>query len=199
MDSINNIENVAKIIIALIGALATFNKLREAFSAVKRKQELKLDLEILEKLQLNKNLYDKSIEEKIKEKMLKSFDYNTENLTNFILGIIVFIGFGLWSVEIFQSSSDFNGWIILTLFISAIGLLLTFDGKDNIKHKEQFYAIGFYDKQNFTFSVMLIFVMGILTPVLIWKSDGITFWQFLTSLMFLIGIGSFIKSIKRIK
>ena len=198
MESIN-IENLAKVIIALLGAVVTFNKVREAFSAVKRKQELKLDLEILEKLKLNDNLYDKSIEDKIKEKMLKSFEYNTENLTNFLIGIIVFVGFGLWSIEIYQNSPEFNGWIILTLFCSAIGFVMTFDGKENIKHKESFYTFSFYDKQNFTFAIIISLVMGVLTVVLIWKSNGFTFWQFLTGLLFLIGIGRLFKSIKRVK
>ena len=48
-----NIQDYLKVIIGIIGALAAIVKIRENFTAIKRKQELKLDLEILEKIKLN--------------------------------------------------------------------------------------------------------------------------------------------------
>ncbi len=46
MEQLNNIETYVKVIVGIIGAIAAFGKLRESFASIKRKQELKLELEI---------------------------------------------------------------------------------------------------------------------------------------------------------
>ena len=118
-----NIQDYLKVIIGIIGALAAIVKIRENFTAIKRKQELKLDLEILEKIKLNKNFNSSEIEEKINSKLNKAFEEKSESLTNFFTGIGVFIGFGFWSYDIFKNSESFDAWIILTLICSLTGLV----------------------------------------------------------------------------
>lgn len=199
MENLNHIETYLKIIVGIIGAVVTFRKLRESFASVKRKQELKLDLEILEKLKANDEFDRSEIEEKINYKLKKVFESGTENITNFFVGIAVFVGFGFWSIDIFQTYSEFNGWIILTLFCSLIGLSMIFGNDDKKEDKGVFYQIGFYDKSTFKFGIFVTLLTGILTPILIWKLNGFSFWQFLLGLFFVIGIGSLIKNIKRIK
>lgn len=199
MDNLNHIETYLKIIVGIIGAVVTFRKLRESFASVKRKQELKLDLEILEKLKANDEFDRSEIEEKINYKLKKAFESGTENITNFFVGIAVFVGFGFWSIDIFRTYSEFNGWIILTLFCSLIGLSMIFGNDDKKEDKGVFYQIGFYDKSTFKFGIFVTLLTGILTPILIWKLNGFSFWQFLSGLFFVIGIGSLIKNIKRIK
>lgn len=199
MGNLDNIEIYLKVFVGFIGAIATFGKLRESFASIKRKEELKLDLEILEKLKSNNNIKTSDIEKKIKLKLDKAFENRSENLTNFFTGIAVFIGFGFWSVDIFQNSNGFNGWIILTLLCSLIGLALVVGNNEKKEKEEIFYQLGFYDKSNFQTGLIITALTGILTPILILKIDGFSFWQFLSGLFFFIGIASLIRSIKRIK
>ena len=65
MEDLNNIETYVKVFVGIIGAIAAFGKLRESFASIKRKQELKLDLEILEKLKSNDQFECSEIEKKI--------------------------------------------------------------------------------------------------------------------------------------
>lgn len=199
MEHFNNIELYAKILVGLTVAIAAFGKIRESFSTSRKKQELKLDLEILEKLKNNTNLFDKSIEENVKSKISKSFENSSDNLTNFLVGIVVFVGFGFWTIDIYQSSPSFNGWLILTLFCSLLGLVMLFGKEEKYLRKEVFFTIGFYDKDNFKYGVLITLFSGIITAVLVLKLDSFSFWEFLSGLFFLIGSGSLIRNIKRIK
>ncbi|MFC5046092.1 hypothetical protein ACFSTE_05000 [Aquimarina hainanensis] len=109
MDSITQIEVYLKIIIGIIGVAAAFGKLREFFASTKKKQELKLDLEILKKLKSADKFETDEIEEKIKRNLNNSFDNNSTNFTNFFTGITVFIGFGFWTIDLINNSDEFNG------------------------------------------------------------------------------------------
>lgn len=199
MENLENIETYIKVFVGFIAVIAAFGKLRESFASIKRKQELKLDLEILEKLKSNDNIQTSEIEQKIILKLDKAFENRTENLTNFFTGIAVFIGFGFWSIDIFQNSKGFNGWIILTLLCSLIGLALVVGNNEKKEKEEMFYQLGFYDKSNFLTGIIITILTGILTPILVWKLDGFSFWQFLSGLFIFIGIASLLRSIKKIK
>jgi hypothetical protein len=155
LENLNHIETYLKIIVGIIGAVVTFRKLRASFASVKRKQELKLDLEILEKLKTNDDFEVSEIEEKINYKLKKAFESGTEDITNFFVGIAVFVGFGFWSIDIFRNYSEFNGWIILTLFCSLIGLSMIFGHDDKKRRKEFFTKLVFTTNQlsNLQFSL----------------------------------------------
>jgi hypothetical protein len=198
MDDITNIETYAKILVGLTGAIAAFIKIRDSFSVIRKKQELKLDLEILEKLKQNENLFNDSIEEKIKNKIDKSFEDNSDNITNFLVGIVVFVGFGFWTIDLFKNYENFNGWSILTLFCSLLGLVMLFDTSSPSSKKIAFFKIGFFDKDNFKYGLLITLFAGILTLILIIKIQEFSFWIFLTALFFIIGLFSLIKNIKRI-
>jgi len=163
MENLENIETYIKVFVGFIAVIAAFGKLRESFASIKRKQELKLDLEILEKLKSNDNIQTSEIEQKIISKLDKAFENRTENFTNFFTGIAVFIGFGFWSIDIFQNSKDFNGWIILTLLCSLIGLALVVGNNEKKEKEEIFYQLGFYDKSNFLTGIIITILTGILT------------------------------------
>jgi len=199
METFSNIDLYAKIIFGVIGAIVTLGKLRDSFASVKRKQEIKLDLEILEKIKDNKEFQYKDIEDKIKIKLAKAFESESDNFTNFFTGIAAFVGFGLWSLNIFNSSTNFNGWIILTLSCSLIGLSLIFSKNERETDKGVFFQIGLCDKENFRLGFIVTLLTGILTPILALKQNGFSFWQFLSGLFFLIGVGSIVRSVKRIK
>lgn len=198
MEFLDSIDLYPKILVALTGLIAAFIKIKDTFSYIKRKQELKLDLEIFELVKNNGEFENKNLKRNIENKISNSFDEGNTELTNFFVGLVVFVGFGLWSIDIFQSYESFNGWIILTTFLSVSGLSMLFGRTNNNISKEAFLKIGFFDKKNFRFGFVITVVTGILTPLLIIKMDGFSFWQFLSGFFLLIGLRSFIQNIRRI-
>ena len=198
MENLNNIETYLKVLVGVIGAIIAFSRLRENFASIKRKQEVKLELEILEKMKSN-NIDSSKIENALLHKLEQAFEDRTDNLTNFFTGIAVFIGFGFWTVDLFLNSDGFNFLIIFTLFLSLIGLTIVIGNNEKKAKGELFYQIGFYDKTNFQAGLIISLLFGILTPILIVKLDGFSFWQFCSGLFFFIGITSLIKNSKRIK
>lgn len=199
MFEINNIEFYLKVFVAVFGGLVTVSKLRESFASIKRKQEVKLDLEILEKLKPNQSFDNLKIEEKIKINLKKVYQNRSQSLTNFFVGIAVFIGFGFWSIDIYQNSETFNGWIILTLLCSFMGLSMILISDTNNEESDKkgiFYQINLHDKSNYRFGVIILLVTATLTPILYTKSDALNFWQFLSGLFFIIALASIIKNTK---
>jgi hypothetical protein len=199
MEIFDNIDMYPKIIIALTGLIAAFIKIRDSFSSTRNKEKIKLDLEIYELLNKNGDFDKRELKETIEKNISNSLTTEENGLTNFFIGLVVFVGFGLWTIDIFQSYDAFNGWIILTAFCSLTGLTMLFGENDKKKSKDVFFQIGFYDKTNFQFAFVITGLTALLTPILILKMDGFSFWYFLTGLFFIIGLMSLIKNIKRIK
>lgn len=180
------------------GVIAVFLKIREGLSIHRRKQELKTDLEIYE-LSKKNEIATSELKENIENRVRQLVDIKNDGLTNFITGTAVFVGFGLWSIDIYQNTPEFNGWIILTLFCALAGLSMMIGRTEEKEPKSTFLQIHFKDKKNFQFGVIITLLCGVLTPILIIKSDGFNFWQFLSGLFFFIGLISLIKNIKIIK
>ena len=180
------------------GIIAAFLKIREGLSIHRKKQELKTDLEIYE-LSIKNEIATSELKENIEKRVSKLSDIKNDGLTNFITGTAVFVGFGLWSIDIYQNNPDFNGWIVLTLFCSLAGLSMMLGRTEEKEPKETFIQIHFKDKKNFQFGIIITLLGGLITPILILKSDGFSFWQFLSGLFFFIGLISLIKNIKIIK
>lgn len=201
MQDINNIEIITKVIIGVVGAIATLGKLRELFTTAKIKQEISIDLDILEKIKNNESLYTVEIEKKIKFNLNKAYGVKNEGFINFLYGIALFVGFGFWTISLLGDLESFNAWSILTLIVAFIGLSIAFDTneKEINENKEiPFYKIGLYEKTNFRFSLIVFAFTVTLTPVLIWKLDGFSFWQFLSGILFILSIVKLKGLIKRI-
>lgn len=180
------------------GIIAAFLKIREGLSVHRKKQELKTDLEIYE-LSIKNQIATSELKEHIEKRVNKLPDIKNDSLTNFLTGTAVFVGFGLWSIDIYQSSPGFNGWIVLTLFCSLVGLSMMLGKTVEKESKQTFLQVHFIDEKNFQFGVILTFLCGLVTPILILKLDGFSFWQFLSGLFFFIGLISLIKNVKIIK
>ena len=200
MDLINsiNLEILPKFLIAMSGVLAGFLKIRESLSIYRRKQELKTDLEIYE-LSLKNGIVTTELKENIEKRVRKLVFIKNDGLINFMTGTAVFVGFGLWSIDIFQNNSEFNGWIILTLLCSLSGLSMMLMGDEEKGKKDTFLQIHFKDKKNFRIGIIITLLCGVLAPILYLKSYDLNFWQFLTGLFFFIGFYSLIKNIKIVK
>jgi len=198
MTEYQNLEFYLKVLLTVVGGVVSIGKFREYFSTIKNKQELKLDLEIIEKLKQIDNFDSDRIEKITRVKLEKYFESNSESITDFFIGMVMLVGFGYWSIDLFSSSVKFNGWIILTVFCSLTGLTLIIGNKPVQLEKDVFYKIGFYDKKNFVSSLVIMIFAGILTPILLIKIDGFSYWQFVSFLFFLFGFISLLRKIKRI-
>lgn len=199
MEIFDKIDIYPKIIVALTGLIAAFIKIRDSYSSTRLKEKIKLDLEVYELLNKNGDFDKAELKETIEKNISNSLTHEKNGFADFFVGLVIFVGFGLWTVDIFQFYKSFNGWIILTAFLSLTGLSMLFDNKDKRKSKEVFFQIGLYDKTNFQFGFVITGLTAILTPTLIFKMDGFSFWQFLSGVFFIIGLMSIIKNIKRIK
>lgn len=193
-----NLETLPKIIITFSGVIAAFLKIREDLSIHRKKQELKTDLEIYE-LSIKNEIATSELKKNIEKRVSKLPDIKNDSLTSFLTGTAVFVGFGLWSMDIYQNNPNFNGWIVLTLFFCLIGLSMMLGKTEEKEQKETFLQIHFKDRENFQIGVIITLLCGLITPILILKSTGFSFWQFLSGLFFFIGLISLIKNIKIIK
>src|SRR5690554_3104205 len=142
MEIFNNIDIYPKIIVALAGLVAAFIKIRDSYSSNRRKENIKLDLEIYELLNKNVDFDKTELKETIEKNISNSLTREENGLTNFFIGLVVFVGFGMWTIDIFQSYDSFNGWIILTASCSLTGLSMLFGETDKKKSKDVFFQIG---------------------------------------------------------
>lgn len=200
MEIINNLDVYPKLIVALTGFLALILKIKESFSSIKNKQELKLDLEIYEVIKKNHELNSSILKGKIENRLQKnSTEENKDSITSFFIGLVVFVGFGLWTVDIFQNMVRFNGWVIFTAFLSSIGFSLLFRRENQKRSREAFFIIGFYDQFNFRGGLIISLFSAIATYILYQKIEGFSYWIFVSGLIFIIGFQSVLKNIRRIK
>lgn len=199
----DNFEFYSRFVLGGTGIFAIIMQLRSYFSESRRKQKLKTDLEILELSEKSK-LAESGI---IRQRVIEMIDntYNSEvrgdrGISNFITGIVVFIGFGLWTIDILKKSyPDFNAWSILTLFCALAGLsMLLFDNR-KLPRDKPFITIGIYDKSGLRFSIVLTLTCGLILATLIWLKDHFTFGMFISGLFCFIGLITFRRSFKKIK
>ena len=199
MEFTSDFETYIKLFIGIIGAIATFGKIRESFSSIKRKQEVKIDFEIYEKMRSNPELNNEDIKLKVQRNLIKAYEDKGSNLISFLIGIVIFVGFAFWSIDIYNNMTTFNGWIILTMACSITGFVLIFSKSDKTHSPKLFYQIGFYDKENFRASLITAILSAAVTVILILVFNGFSYWQFLSGLFFFISIITLFYKIKRIK
>lgn len=196
-----NIVYIQKLIIILSALFPLIIKIKHSFSSKNRKQDLKQDIEILDLLKKQNNFNYSNLEDKINKNLefIYSKDYKLESgFTGFLTGLAIFVGFGLWSFNIYNSHENFNGWIILTMFMAAGGFsMMLMDS--SIKSKiVPYYKIGFFNRTNMVIGLIFILISGLTTFILISKLNSFTYWYILLGLIFFLGLTSIIRNIKKI-
>ncbi|MEM9276463.1 MAG: hypothetical protein AAGA80_26470 [Cyanobacteria bacterium P01_F01_bin.143] len=191
MEFIANIEPYSKLALIAFGFIAALVRLRTSFSTFRRKQELKTELEIYEMMRNSDDFNIEEAKEFIENKISEVFNpKENDKLRTFFIGLVVFIGFAWWSIDIYQNQIGFSGWIILTMFLSAIGISLMLDITESEKTQKErpFYVIRLYSKSDLSLGLVFLLVGGILTPILFYKLGGLNFWMFLSGLCFTVGL-----------
>ena len=135
------LETGLKILSGLTALIALIHRIWEGFSNSKKKQALKIDLEILDLAKKSETLDSDLIEKNISDRISKMYidtSSKIDNFRNFLIGMVLFLGFSWWSIDLFGDHKLFNPWIILTGFMAAIGLALMFDKNRNKSNRLAF-------------------------------------------------------------
>jgi hypothetical protein len=195
-----NIDLVVKYFAAITTLLLGFNKVRQQFSNFRIRSTIKSDLEIL------RTCKESGIEtENIKAKIDKNVQYlyaNTGNfffssLTQILMGTILFIGFGLWSLKIYTDNSGFSPWIILTSFMSIAGLSMLFQENKGarITKTNPVFTINIYSWKDLITSVS-IFTLFLALTIGIYFVSGFSYWMTLTVVLTIVGLSMIVKEIE---
>lgn len=197
----DNFELIQKIFLIGTAVITALIKIKTYYSVKTQRQDLKLDLEILDLLKKQNNINTTILENKINADLEKNYDKNLilhSGFTGLVIGLTFFIGFGWWSINIFNTYTSFNAWIILTMFFAASGLSMIFMDTSRTIKNEPFFKIGFYEKSNMIFGLVLAMISGFILFILLVKLDSFSFWEFLSGFIFLYGLFMIFKNIRRI-
>lgn len=198
----NDVYGIIKIIVALIGFLSLIIKIQEFFSDVKRRQNLKLDLEILELGNKNNSVDTKYISKSVQDEIAKLYDsetYTRKNIVDYLIGLFLFIGFGYWTIEIFNNGDKFNPWTLLTMFLSLAGLITLFSRNSSKKYKGEFMRIEFHDKSNYWMSLIILTISIFVGIYLISQNQKVTIGSTVAILFSIIFLSVLYKSTRIIK
>lgn len=196
-----------KIISGLTALIALILRIWEGFSYSWKKQALKIDLEILDLAKNNETLDSDLIVKNLTDRISKMYvnaSSKNDNFRNFLIGMVLFLGFSWWSIDLLGTHKLFNPWIILTGFMAVIGLALMFV-RDNKKSKESlsdspFFVFEISKKSDFVLGFVIFTIFGLISWAIILKSAGFSFWIVLTGVFTLLGLGMIISEIRiRIK
>lgn len=195
-----DIETGLKLLSGVTALLALLQKSWTSFSHVKKKQALKIDLEILELSKKNELINSELLIENLNEKISKMYvDASTkiDNFRNFLIGIVSFVGFSWWSIDLYSKRLDFNPWIILTGFMAVIGFAMMFDvgNRKDENVENPFFVFEIKRKNNFIIGLSLFTIFGLISWLTILR-NGFSFWLILTGIFSLIGIGTIISEIR---
>ena len=194
-----NFELVVKWFIAITGLISVIIKFSESVSISRRKNNLKTDLELLDKIENKKLDPEETSKIQLKRKKILNEYLELEETSlkwfDIFYALILFVGFGYWTIYIYEINSDFNPWTILTGFISFVGLALLLDNnwKPRSSKKVLFKIIIFREIRIAVIVLGLALIIGLF---LFQKIDGYTNWYILIGIMIPIGSKLLFDSIK---
>jgi len=184
------IEIVLKLIIYITGLVSVIIKLIDSLSPISRKRKLRVDLELLEKINSEDiDKEDKDIVQKQLKKILKEYlNIKEVNIKwfNVLYALILFVGFGWWTIYIYEINFNFSPWMILTGLISIVGLSLIIDNKWE-RNKEDKVILKITILEDFKYSFMLLGLSTLIGIFIYTKYDGYTNWYILIGVLILMG------------
>lgn len=182
-----NTVDIIKLIVASSGFLILISRFKEEFTDKKRRQNLKIDLEILEKVTNIDKLENKHIHSQVKKEISHIYDkenYESLGLSSFLTSLIMTFGFSIWTISIFQNNDTFNPWSILTMLLACIGFSGLFDLNKKRKKKGAFFKVEFHDKENFMIAFYMVVIGSIILSVLLFMYDKKFNWGIFTASLF---------------
>lgn len=140
---LENFDILSKWFVATASLLTVLLKVLDSLSKERQKKSLADDLKLIRDLLdrkthesdvISEELYFQKIEEYILLSDSRFKWFNT------LYALLLFVGFGYWTIYLIENSNDFNPWSLLTALISivGVGLLLDTDFKSKQKDKKLF-------------------------------------------------------------
>jgi hypothetical protein len=197
MLDLGNLDTILKFAIGAITLLISIATFKERFATHAKKQELKTDLEILEKIKENADLFDENIIAKVKKDLKEAYQKNN-GIFEFLYGIGIFFGFGYWTYDIIVKAGGFSPWAILTLIISLVGIALLFESNGNDKEKSNgvFYRLSLINKETFRFGIVVFLLSSITFTILLFQYSN-SFWaNYVSGILVILGLLTIKKCIK---
>jgi hypothetical protein len=192
-------ELIVKWFITVTGLISVIVKFADSISESRRKRNLKTDLELLEKI--DKGDLDSDDQEKIKKQIKEileeylSIKDTTVKWYDMFYALALFVGFGWWTIYIYEMNKDFNPWTILTGLISFIGLALLIDNKWRKKSEEK-TLLTITVLKDIRIAAVFLGLGTLLGFFIFIKFDGYTHWYILIGVMIPIGLKTLFDSIK---
>lgn len=198
----NDFYGIMKIVVASIGFISIIIKLQDFFSDVRRRQNLKLDLEILELAKRSNSSETKHVSQTVEKEMAQIYDSESfvrKNSFDYLIGLFLFIGFGYWTIDIFNSNDKFNPWTLLTMFLSLSGLITLFNRDSTKNYKGEFLRIEFHDRSNYWLSSIIGFISSFTLIYLVIQDQKMSIWSTVAGLFSIFFLSILYKSTRIIK
>ncbi|BAX82211.1 hypothetical protein [Labilibaculum antarcticum] len=184
------LETVLKLIISIAGLISVIIKLLDSLSQTNRKRKLKTDLELLEKI--NSGDIDSEDKEKINKRLKEilheylDIKETTVKWFDIFYALTLFVGFGWWTIYIYEINTEFSPWTILTGLLSFVGLSLLIDNKWR-KKKEDKVILKITILDGFKYAIVMLGLASLIGFFLYAKYDGYTHWYILIGVFIPIG------------
>ena len=194
-----NFDLIAKWFIALTGLISVLIKFSESTSITRRKSNLRTDLDLLDKIEKNDIENQELLRIKAKRKKVLNEYLEIEETSlkwfDIFYALILFVGFGWWTIYIYEINSNFSPWTIVTGLISFIGLALLLDNKWRKKSDEKvlIHIIVLRDIKTAVIFIGLSILIGFF---IFQKHEGYTHWYILIGIMIPIGLTALFDSIR---
>lgn len=193
------VEISIKWIIAITGFVSIIIKFIDISSNNRLKRNLKSDLELLNSVDRSYfNEEDKKeLEEQIKITLTNFLDTKESKIKLFdwFYALVIFIGFGWWTIYLYQINSQFNPWSILTGVFSVIGLTMLTDRKLKNKVAEN-VLVTIKILKGFGASIGALALGLFLSFFVYTKNEGYSNWYILCALIVLLSSKGIYDSIK---
>ncbi|QCX39566.1 hypothetical protein FF125_14365 [Aureibaculum algae] len=183
-------ETVLKLAVSLVGLISFIIKILDSFSQTSRKRKLKTDLDLLDKINSsNIDSEDKvKVNERLKEILQEYLDIKETTIKWFDIfyALTLFVGFGWWTIYIYQVNTEFSPWTILTGLFSFAGLSLLIDNKWR-KKKEGKVILNITILDDFKYAVIILGLALLIGLFLYTKHTGYSHWYIFIGILIPIG------------
>ncbi|HMJ68170.1 MAG TPA: hypothetical protein VK508_04720 [Cyclobacteriaceae bacterium] len=173
--------------------LIAFKNLRRYFINSSRRNHLKSDLEIYKQLQ-ESNLEITAIKHEI-DRTVNLLYKNKARLfssspAEVVGGLLLFFGFGFWTLALYNENNGFSPWAILTSLLCIAGLSNIFqerEAKSKKKKSDPSFTLSLYSWRSFIMGISIV-ILSVGAIFWIYVSSGFSFWQLIPGVVIMAGI-----------
>jgi len=197
------IETGLKLLSLITALIAFVERIAQWFSINRKKRELKTDLEILQLFKEVEFTNKEQLIDKINEKIgviYKDTSMRLQNFRFFLFGLSLFLGFSWWSINLYALKSEFNPWMMLTIFLTSVGFSIMFEIDKSYKKGKDIekiaYELEIKNKSEFITGISGFLIFGLSCAVIIIFTKHFTIWSIITGGIAILSFFTFLSTIK---